>query len=192
VLIVGGGLAGLALALQLGEDDVRVILIDKKILGNDAQNNCNNNNKRGGGEEGGGGVLLTPANVLWARKVGIFKELREAEECEVIRNFEGLSNPTLITNGKVAADSESDYLGAVRHTESSDPSSETGYLARELFTKKNYSEDKCSYLNISQSRIEEAILKKLKEKKSVEVRRNVRCAFACFCFFHHITSHQIA
>ena len=74
VLIVGGGLAGLALALQLGDDDVRVILIDKnknkKVLGNEAQSSTtNNNNKRGGGEEGGGGVLLTPANVLWARKV---------------------------------------------------------------------------------------------------------------------------
>ena len=63
VLIVGAGLAGLALALQLSEDDVRVILVDKNRQAQQGEKEGSSSSKRGGG------VLLSPANVLWARKV---------------------------------------------------------------------------------------------------------------------------
>ena len=147
VLVVGAGLGGLALALALARDQVRVALVDK-TTGEAA---------RSVATVRAGGSLLTPACVLWARKLGIYKKLREDPDCEAVADFEGLSNPALITNGKVARG------GGRQEGEEADR------LRRDLAGKKNYGDRDCCYLSIEQKRVEDALYERVRESDFVNI-----------------------
>ena len=152
VLVVGAGLSGLALALQLARDGIKVMVVDKAASKEVKFDACQ-----------GGGTLLTPANVLWARKLGIYQKLRDSPGCEIVKDLVGLSNPTLISNGKVQDNAIQDDGGKEGASE------KYGNIKRELSEMKRYSGDECSYVNINQRNIEECLFQELRNSKLVDI-----------------------
>ncbi|QDZ19507.1 flavoprotein monooxygenase [Chloropicon primus] len=152
VLVVGAGLAGLATALQLSRDQVRVALVDA---------HPSEEAKRSAFQ--GGGTLLTPTNVLWARRMGLYKSLSGDPSSSREPDFEALSSPALITNGKV-------QQGVAASSGAN--SNSLGWLKAEVEGRKNYAGDEFAYLSLSQSFIEDQILERIRSSRFVKVLWN--------------------
>lgn len=151
VVIVGSGLSGLCLALDLAKTGgVKVVILDK----------CKNQEERFQNIKGGG-LVLTPISVLWADKVGVIDELKGLEGSSITLNLEDIQNPQLIRNGKLKDNDPS----VKSDNNADDPSSASGSQRATLHKKKEFG-DRCFYLHMDQKRVEEIIMNRLIKKFS--------------------------
>ena len=151
-MVVGAGLAGLSLALQLGRDGVRTLVLDPRPSDSMAQASP--------AAQVGGGTLITPVTAQWATKVGVHAALLRAEGCRVVDDFVGLSSPALLTNGKLAKQ---------KPRPEPDVSTREGAMVAELQHKKGLVGAQSGYLNLKQSELESVIRGECSKAKSVAI-----------------------